>query len=217
MSSFNTEVFGKRNFAALDDIYTRGARILPPGAAMISGREAIKKFWTDLVQSANAKSATLSSVDVMQAGDGVVEIGKATFTVEPSGESCRPDGSEVRRLLAAGGRPLEVARGHLESELLIRFICRFLSKTVRRSRTTCGVAAFETVVGASVKLRHVDVLVLMRGDGGADLRRGLAGFRHAVGVHAFLRAGAALAAVGAGKAAQQAGVAQCAVAAAVAG
>jgi ketosteroid isomerase-like protein len=84
---FNTEVFGKRNFAALDDIYTRGARILPPGAPMISGREAIKKFWTDLVQSANAKSATLSSVDVMQAGDGVVEIGKATLTVEPSGQS----------------------------------------------------------------------------------------------------------------------------------
>jgi ketosteroid isomerase-like protein len=59
---FNTEVFGKRNFAALDDIYTRGARILPPGAPMISGREAIKKFWTDLVQSANATSATLASL-----------------------------------------------------------------------------------------------------------------------------------------------------------
>ena len=84
---FNLEVFGKRNFAALDDIYTRGARILPPGAPMISGREAIKKFWTDLVQSANAKSAILASVDVMPAGDGVVEIGKATLTVEPPGQS----------------------------------------------------------------------------------------------------------------------------------
>lgn len=84
---FNSEVFGKRNFAALDDIYTRNARILPPGAPMISGREAIKKFWSDMVQSANATSAVLASVDVMPAGDGAVEIGKATLTVEPPGQT----------------------------------------------------------------------------------------------------------------------------------
>jgi ketosteroid isomerase-like protein len=83
---FNSEVFGKRNFAALDDIYTRNARILPPGAPMISGREAIKKFWGDMVQSANATSAVLASVDVMPVGDGAVEIGKATLTVEPPGQ-----------------------------------------------------------------------------------------------------------------------------------
>ena len=84
---FNAEVFGKRNFTALDDIYTSDARILPPGAPMISGREAIKKFWSDLVQSANATSAVLASVDVMSAGDAVIEIGKATLTVEPPGQS----------------------------------------------------------------------------------------------------------------------------------
>ncbi len=83
---FNSEIFGKRNFAALDDIYTRNARILPPGAPMISGREAIKKFWSDMVQSANATSAVLASVDVMPVGDGAVEIGKATLTVEPPGQ-----------------------------------------------------------------------------------------------------------------------------------
>jgi ketosteroid isomerase-like protein len=83
---FNSEVFGKRNFAALDDIYTRNARILPPGAPMISGREAIKKFWSDMVQSANATSAALASVDVMPVGDAAVEIGKATLTVEPPGQ-----------------------------------------------------------------------------------------------------------------------------------
>jgi len=83
---FNTEVFGKRNFAALDQIYTSDARILPPGAPMISGRDAIKKFWSDLVLSVNAKSATLASVDVMEAGDGLVEIGAATLSVEPPGQ-----------------------------------------------------------------------------------------------------------------------------------
>ena len=84
---FNTEVFGNRNFAALDQIYTSDARILPPGAPMVSGREAIKKFWSDLIQSVNAKSAVLASVDVILAGDGLVEIGRATLTVEPRGQS----------------------------------------------------------------------------------------------------------------------------------
>jgi hypothetical protein len=43
---FNTEVFGKRNFQALDSVYTANATILRPGAPMISGRQAIKEFWS---------------------------------------------------------------------------------------------------------------------------------------------------------------------------
>ncbi|HEY7302784.1 MAG TPA: DUF4440 domain-containing protein [Bryobacteraceae bacterium] len=80
---FNTEVFGRRNFNALDNIYTMNASILPPGAPMISGRPAIKEFWSNLIRSANAKSAVLVSIDVIQTGDGVVEIGRATLTVQP--------------------------------------------------------------------------------------------------------------------------------------
>jgi ketosteroid isomerase-like protein len=49
---------------------------------MIAGREAIRGFWRDLVQGGNVKSAALTSVDVMQSGDGVVEIGKATIVAE---------------------------------------------------------------------------------------------------------------------------------------
>jgi ketosteroid isomerase-like protein len=54
---------------------------------MVSGREAIKTFWSDLVQSINATAAVLASVDVMQAGEGVVEIGRATLTTEPQGQA----------------------------------------------------------------------------------------------------------------------------------
>ena len=82
---FNSEVFGNRNFAALDKIYTANARILPPGAPVISGRAAIREFWSNLIQSANAKSAVLSSVDLIPTGDGVIEIGRATLTIEPNG------------------------------------------------------------------------------------------------------------------------------------
>ncbi len=56
---FNNEVVRNRNFAALDQIYTADARILPPGSPMISGLPGIKKFWSDLIQRANAKSAVL--------------------------------------------------------------------------------------------------------------------------------------------------------------
>jgi ketosteroid isomerase-like protein len=88
---FNSEVFGKRNFTALDDIYTSDARILPPGAPMISGREPIKKFWSDLIHAVNAKSAVLSSVDVMPSGEGMVEIGSATLTIAPDGQASALD------------------------------------------------------------------------------------------------------------------------------
>jgi ketosteroid isomerase-like protein len=84
---FCAEVFGKRNFDALDDLYTSGARILPPGAPMISGRQRIKEFWSNLVQSANASSAVLESIDVMPAGEGAVEIGRAVLVVQPAGQA----------------------------------------------------------------------------------------------------------------------------------
>ncbi len=54
---------------------------------MISGREAIKGFWSDLIRSVNAKSAALASVDVMPAGDGAVEIGRATLKIVPEGQA----------------------------------------------------------------------------------------------------------------------------------
>jgi ketosteroid isomerase-like protein len=76
---FDTEVCAKRNIAALDDVYTADARILPPGAPMISGRDAIKQFWSDAIHALDAKSIVLRSIDVMPVGDAVVEIGAATI------------------------------------------------------------------------------------------------------------------------------------------
>ena len=84
---FNVEVFQNRNFAAIDEIYTEDARILPPGAPMVAGRPAIKEFWSNLIQAVNAKSAVLTSLDIMAAGDGLVEIGRADLTVEPEGQA----------------------------------------------------------------------------------------------------------------------------------
>jgi ketosteroid isomerase-like protein len=84
---FCVEVCGKRNFDALDLIYTSDARILPPGAPIISGRESIKEFWAGLVSSLNVKSARLTPIDIIPAGDGMLEIGQASIEAEPAGQS----------------------------------------------------------------------------------------------------------------------------------
>lgn len=84
---FNSEVFAKGNIGAFDDIYTRNARILPPGAPMVSGRAAIKAFWSDFIAAAHAKSATLETVEATLAGDSVIEIGKAVLTIQAPGQA----------------------------------------------------------------------------------------------------------------------------------
>ncbi len=92
---FDSEVFQKRNFDALDRIYTTDATILPPGAHLISGRAAIKEFWAGAVNSLNATSAVLSSVQVFEAGEDIVEIGGAVLTIDPQGTGA-PSKLEVK-------------------------------------------------------------------------------------------------------------------------
>ncbi len=83
---FASEVAAKQNFDALDEVYTKHARILPPGAPMIAGRENIKAFWKQAVAAMGVTSAKLTVVEAEQAGDGVVEIGCADLGVA-GGES----------------------------------------------------------------------------------------------------------------------------------
>src|ERR1700757_1174805 len=68
-----------RNIAALDDVYTQNARILPPGAEMISGRENIKNFWQSAMDSMGVKAVKLQTIDFEPLGDTGFEIGRATL------------------------------------------------------------------------------------------------------------------------------------------
>src|SRR5689334_18366483 len=78
---FNTEVVQNHHLNELDKVYTADARILPPGADMIQGREAIKGFWQQAIQSMGVNSAKLTTVDAEMWGDGVLEIGRAELTL----------------------------------------------------------------------------------------------------------------------------------------
>ena len=48
----------------------------PAAGTCLTALPAIKDFWSGMIQSVNAKSAVLESVDVRPTGDGVVEIGR---------------------------------------------------------------------------------------------------------------------------------------------
>lgn len=78
---FCDSVVAKGEIAVLDKIYTAGARILPPGAAMVAGREQIKAFWKQAIAGLGVQKATLATVDTEQAGDGIIEIGKGELNL----------------------------------------------------------------------------------------------------------------------------------------
>ena len=83
---FGETVVKERNFAALDQVYTVDARILPPGADLIEGRENIKGFWQAAVAGMNIQDAKLVSVNAHLAGDSIIEVGRAKLFL-PDGQS----------------------------------------------------------------------------------------------------------------------------------
>ena len=74
---FEEEVVGRGDFAALDRVYTSSARILPPGAPMISGREPIRAFWKEAAAALQVKALRLVTLEANRQGDVIVEIGRA--------------------------------------------------------------------------------------------------------------------------------------------
>ena len=85
------ELFGEvvvkgRKFATLEHIYTTNARILPPGADLVEGRNNITDFWRTAVTGMNVQDAKLISIDADAAGDSIVEIGRAQLFL-PDGRS----------------------------------------------------------------------------------------------------------------------------------
>ena len=78
---FEEEVVGRGDFGALERVYTRDARILPPDAPMIQGRDAIAQFWTGAAQQLGITAVALSTVDLHPLGDGAYEVGRGTLTL----------------------------------------------------------------------------------------------------------------------------------------
>src|SRR5271156_5778984 len=79
---FCSSVVKNREMDALDDISSTDARILPPGADLVQGRAQIKGFWLQAITGLGVTAATLATVNAEIAGDGVIEIGRASLTLD---------------------------------------------------------------------------------------------------------------------------------------
>ena len=66
---------------AAHDTYTRDARVLPPGAPTVEGRDAIARFWVGAAAQLGLTAVELSTVDVQPLGDGAYEVGRAVLTL----------------------------------------------------------------------------------------------------------------------------------------
>ena len=68
--------------AAVERVYTAEAMVLPPGSELVEGRDAIRTFWAGAVEALGIKDVALSTLKAEQAGESVVEIGRADLTLE---------------------------------------------------------------------------------------------------------------------------------------
>ena len=78
---FCSTVIRLRDMDALDRVYTPDAHILPPGADIIHGLDAIKSFWRQTITNLDVRDASLTTVSAASAGDTVVETGRAELTL----------------------------------------------------------------------------------------------------------------------------------------
>ena len=69
------EAFRQGDSGAVAALYTDDAILLPPNSETIQGKEGIDAFWSGAIQM-GVKNAVLSTVNLVDMGDFVCEIGK---------------------------------------------------------------------------------------------------------------------------------------------
>jgi ketosteroid isomerase-like protein len=69
--------------SAARQFYTRDARILPPGAEIVQGRDRIAEFWAAAATAPQmgVRRVQLSTLDLQPLGDWVYTIGRAMLTL----------------------------------------------------------------------------------------------------------------------------------------
>ena len=84
------EAFNKGDAAAVANMYTMDARVLPPYAEMVEGRGNIQKFWQGAM-TAGVKMVSLETVHVETQGNVAVEVGRYTTTTPGAGGTTTTD------------------------------------------------------------------------------------------------------------------------------
>ena len=81
-ADFMTAIAAGDADGAVAQAYTRGARILPPGSPMLTGREAITAWWRAAITQLGVTAVAMESMDIQPVGDQIAEVGLATITVD---------------------------------------------------------------------------------------------------------------------------------------
>jgi ketosteroid isomerase-like protein len=69
----------RKDYAALAALYTDTAKVLPPDAPIVTGKQAIEQFWRSAATALGLTGATLKTVDLEVAGDTAYEVGEANL------------------------------------------------------------------------------------------------------------------------------------------
>jgi uncharacterized protein (TIGR02246 family) len=103
--------FNKADFAALANMYTEDAYLLPPGSELAKGRSNVQAFWTKAGEAVSDLKLT------------TVDVKAARRRRRPGGRDILPDDQrpatpassrEIRRRMAEGRKRVEARDGHLE-------------------------------------------------------------------------------------------------------
>jgi uncharacterized protein (TIGR02246 family) len=74
-----TKAFAAHDATALSLLYTEDAKLLPPNAEPVLGRDAIAKYWASVLELP-IESVALELIDIHGSGDEVTEEGRYTLT-----------------------------------------------------------------------------------------------------------------------------------------
>jgi len=76
--------------AAVSALYTEDAILLPPNSDMIKGRSSTHGFWNGAINM-GVKDAVLTTVELIDLGDMVHEVGNYALKIQPEGQAASED------------------------------------------------------------------------------------------------------------------------------
>lgn len=86
-----TAAVRNRDVAAIAALYGESAILMPPDRAAVTGREAIRQFWSGMLAAGRVEIKT-TSIDVLQSGDLAAESGRYEATITPPNGAAMHDG-----------------------------------------------------------------------------------------------------------------------------
>jgi uncharacterized protein (TIGR02246 family) len=78
------EAFNSGNAAAVAELYTEDAAVLPPGGKRVDGRKGVGEFWQGAIKG-GVKNLSLKAIEVEERADFAYEVGAFTLDMPSEG------------------------------------------------------------------------------------------------------------------------------------